>query len=36
MLKIQKHSLKEEFVDKAKADVELEIYGRVVGTVLRM
>jgi len=36
MLKIQKHSLKEEFVDKAKANVKLEIYSRVVGTMLRM
>jgi hypothetical protein len=36
MLKIQKHSVEEEFVDKAEADAELEIYGKVAGTVLRM
>jgi hypothetical protein len=36
MSKIQKHSLEEEFVDKAEADAEPEIYGGVVGTVLGM
>jgi len=36
MSKIQKHSLEEEFVDKAKADVKPEIYGGVVDTMLGM
>jgi hypothetical protein len=36
MSKIQKHSLKEEFVNKAKANVEPKIYSRVVSTMLKM
>jgi hypothetical protein len=36
MSKIQKHSMEEEFVDKAKADAKLEIYSEVVGPVLGM
>jgi hypothetical protein len=35
MSKIQKYSLEEEFVDKAEADAELEIYSGVVGTMHR-
>jgi hypothetical protein len=36
MLKIQKHSVEEEFVDKAEANAEPEIYSEVASTVLRM
>jgi hypothetical protein len=36
MLKVQKHSMEEEFVNKAKADAKLEIYSEVVGTTLGM
>ena len=36
MSKVRKHSMEEEFVDKAEADAELEIYSEVVGTALRM
>jgi hypothetical protein len=36
MSKIQKYSLKEEFVDKAKANVKPKIYSKVVGTMLKI
>jgi hypothetical protein len=36
MSKIQKHFVKEEFVNKAKANAKLEIYSKVANTALRM
>jgi hypothetical protein len=36
MLKIQKHSIKEKLVDKAKANTKLEIDSGIVGTMLKM